>query len=184
MRPLSELLEWCRLKKRTRVHFKIGKKPTLREISLVRNGNSRVSVAKREARRKPERVRTFDEFSFSVRNAAKFVINYVLIFFSDGSPLHGFGFPTAGCGRRPGVFTIRPSPALSSQFPSCLQDVRVMPDSIKQLPMQLNDTVIYYENELLIVESERGLSLICNMNFQYCTFHVSGTRFIINIILS
>lgn len=57
-----------------------------------------------------------------------------------------------------------------------LQDVRVFPDSIKQLPLQLNDTVIYYENELLIVESERGLSLICNMNFQYCTFHVSGIK--------
>lgn len=55
-----------------------------------------------------------------------------------------------------------------------LQDVRVMPDSIKQLPLQLNDTIIYYENELLIVESEKGLSLVCNMNFQYCTFHVSG----------
>ncbi|VVC30431.1 Hypothetical protein CINCED_3A001550 [Cinara cedri] len=54
------------------------------------------------------------------------------------------------------------------------KDVRVMPDSIKQLPLQLNDTVIYYENELLVVESEKGLSLICNMNFQYCTFHVSG----------
>lgn len=49
-----------------------------------------------------------------------------------------------------------------------------MPDSIKQLPLQLNGTVIYYENELLVVESEKGLSLICNMNFQYCTFHVSG----------
>lgn len=60
-----------------------------------------------------------------------------------------------------------------------LQDVRVFPDSIKQLPLQLNDTVIYYENELLIVESERGLSLICNMNFQYCTFHVSGTKILL-----
>lgn len=54
------------------------------------------------------------------------------------------------------------------------QDVRVLPDSIKQLPLQLNDTVMYYENELLVVESEKGLSLICNMNFQYCTFRVSG----------
>lgn len=49
-----------------------------------------------------------------------------------------------------------------------------MPDSIKQLPLQINDTVIYYENELLVVESDKGLSLICNMHFQYCTFHVSG----------
>lgn len=52
-----------------------------------------------------------------------------------------------------------------------------MPDSIKQLPLQLNDTVIYYENEILVVESDKGLSLICNMNFQYCTFHVSGIYF-------
>ncbi|XP_060856834.1 uncharacterized protein LOC132934536 [Metopolophium dirhodum] len=57
------------------------------------------------------------------------------------------------------------------------KDVRVFPDSIKQMPLQLNDTVIYYENELLMIESERGLSLICNMNFQYCTFHVSGWYF-------
>lgn len=63
------------------------------------------------------------------------------------------------------------------------QDVRVLPDSIKQLPLQLNDTVIYYENELLMVESERGLSLICNMNFQYCTFHISGIH-IKKILLS
>ncbi|XP_050528812.1 uncharacterized protein LOC126898616 isoform X2 [Daktulosphaira vitifoliae] len=54
------------------------------------------------------------------------------------------------------------------------KDVKVLPDSTKQLPLQLNNTVIYYENEMLIVDNEKGISLVCNMNFQYCTFHVSG----------
>ncbi|XP_025406452.1 uncharacterized protein LOC112680523 [Sipha flava] len=57
------------------------------------------------------------------------------------------------------------------------KDVKVLPDSVKQLPLQLNDTIIYYENEMLIVESMRGISLICNMRFQYCTFHISGWYF-------
>jgi len=40
--------------------------------------------------------------------------------------------------------------------------------------MELEDTYIYQEAHILIIESARGFSMQCNMKFDVCTFSLSG----------
>lgn len=50
----------------------------------------------------------------------------------------------------------------------------VQKQGIRQLPMELEDTYIYQEAHILIIESARGFSMQCNMKFDVCTFSLSG----------
>lgn len=56
----------------------------------------------------------------------------------------------------------------------CLQSVMVQQQGIRQLPIQIEDTYIYQEAMILMIESARGFSMQCNLEFDVCTFFLSG----------
>jgi hypothetical protein len=45
---------------------------------------------------------------------------------------------------------------------------------IRQLPIEIEDTYIYQEAQILMIESARGFSMQCNLKFDVCTFSLSG----------
>jgi len=55
--------------------------------------------------------------------------------------------------------------------------VMVQKQGIRQLPIELEDTYIYQEAHILIIESARGFSMQCNLKFDVCTFSLSGWYF-------
>jgi len=56
----------------------------------------------------------------------------------------------------------------------CLQSVTVQKQGIRQLPIEIEDTYIYQEAQILTIESARGFSMQCNLKFDVCTFSLSG----------
>lgn len=56
----------------------------------------------------------------------------------------------------------------------CLQSVMVQKQDIRQLPIEIEDTYIYQEAQILMIESARGFSMQCNLKFDVCTFSLSG----------
>jgi hypothetical protein len=55
-----------------------------------------------------------------------------------------------------------------------LQSVMVQEQGIRQLPIAIEDTYIYQEAQMLMIESARGFSMQCNLKFDVCTFTLSG----------
>lgn len=47
-------------------------------------------------------------------------------------------------------------------------------------PLQLNQTYIYFDNNIITVENKRGVKLECNMYYSICTVHLSGMKIKIN----
>lgn len=45
------------------------------------------------------------------------------------------------------------------------------------LPVQMGDTTIYRDADLMIIESEKGFHLNCNLQFDMCWFELSGWYF-------
>lgn len=52
--------------------------------------------------------------------------------------------------------------------------VRVNRNSTTALPIQIGDTTIYREWDILVIKSRNGFELNCNLQFDYCWFEVSG----------
>jgi hypothetical protein len=50
----------------------------------------------------------------------------------------------------------------------------VQKQGIRQLPIEIEDTYIYQEAQILMIESARGFSMQCNLDFNVCTFSLSG----------
>ncbi|PNF28889.1 hypothetical protein B7P43_G03854 [Cryptotermes secundus] len=55
--------------------------------------------------------------------------------------------------------------------------VKVQKEGVRQLPIAIEDTYIYQEAEMLMIESARGFSIQCNFKFDVCTFTLSGWYF-------
>lgn len=55
--------------------------------------------------------------------------------------------------------------------------IRVSRNLTMALPIQIGETLIYQEADVLIVQSSKGFQLNCNMQFDLCWFEVSGWYF-------
>lgn len=52
--------------------------------------------------------------------------------------------------------------------------VRVNRNSTTVLPVQIGDTIIYRDWDILVIKSTNGFELNCNLQFDFCWFEVSG----------
>lgn len=52
--------------------------------------------------------------------------------------------------------------------------VRINRNSTMALPIQIEDTIIYRDWDILVVRSRNGFELNCNLQFDFCWFEVSG----------
>lgn len=57
------------------------------------------------------------------------------------------------------------------------QTVRLNRDKSTSLPVQVGDTVVYRDADTLILESEKGVAMHCNLQFDICWLQVSGWYF-------
>lgn len=55
--------------------------------------------------------------------------------------------------------------------------IRIDRDLTSKLPVQIGDTVIYRESEILIIRSKNGFQLSCNLQFDLCWLELSGWYF-------
>jgi hypothetical protein len=65
-----------------------------------------------------------------------------------------------------------------------LQSVKVQKEGVRQLPIAIEDTYIYQEADMLMIESAHGFSMQCNFKFDVCTFTLSGKFFLFHILFS
>ena len=52
--------------------------------------------------------------------------------------------------------------------------VRINRNSTMALPIQIGDTTIYRDWDILVIRSKNGFELNCNLQFDYCWFEISG----------
>lgn len=55
--------------------------------------------------------------------------------------------------------------------------IRIDHDMTSKLPVQIGDTVIYRESDILIIRSKNGFQLSCNLQFDLCWLELSGWYF-------
>lgn len=55
--------------------------------------------------------------------------------------------------------------------------VKIDRNSMTALPIQIGDTIIYRAWDILVIHSKNGFELNCNLQFDFCTFEVSGWYF-------
>lgn len=52
--------------------------------------------------------------------------------------------------------------------------IRINRNQTSTLPIQIGDTVIYRDTDILVVRSNNGFQLNCNLQFDFCWFELSG----------
>lgn len=52
--------------------------------------------------------------------------------------------------------------------------VRINRNSTTALPIQIGDTIIYRDWDILVIRSTNGFELNCNLQFDFCWFEISG----------
>lgn len=55
--------------------------------------------------------------------------------------------------------------------------IRIDRNSTTALPIQIGDTIIYRVWDILVIKSKNGFQLSCNLQFDFCSFEVSGWYF-------
>lgn len=55
--------------------------------------------------------------------------------------------------------------------------VKIDQSSMTALPIQIGDTIIYREWDILVIKSKNGYELNCNLQFDFCSFEISGWYF-------
>lgn len=55
--------------------------------------------------------------------------------------------------------------------------IRINRNSTTSLPIQIGDTTIYRAWDILMIQSKNGFELNCNLQFDFCSFDVSGWYF-------